>query len=395
MIRTAVLALLVATLLELYSLLPPPHSSEAVTDESSWRVLRGVFHLAPVDFPDVETQRRVLAKAAELEIDFLVVSAPTGWRPPEPFGTDGAVAVWTEPEFATKDGHVIALTDGDGETLAKSDVERFVTADTGATSTPVLVAAHPDDLQNGWRALDRFPQAIETINVESQRRRWLADAPLRLTFSFAFAVLNEFAGVMRDGPYPSKNFLALDSPRADGRMAVGLLAQRAHGDVPWADEERLRWPRPETNLALGRTVAFYRAAAPAAPAERRKIFRSAVASGRIAMHFPGVFPFRGNEWSLDCDGERYRVGDVAKPADLKRCHFRVEIPEGFPYPVRLRLFRNGALAKEEKDVRRLRRMSLNGTGQYRLEVWAEPTSLFRLVVEEPVPYVFYNAMAVR
>lgn len=396
MIRAVVLALLVASLLELYSLLPAKRTMESVPDEPSWRALRGVFHLAPADFPDVATERRVLAKAAATDIDFLVVAAPAEWKPPEPFPPDGPVSVWVEPEVATKEGHVVLLQETDQAMPRKAEVERWVTSDTTGGPGPVLVAAHPDDLQNGWRALDRFPAAIEAVNLESQRRRWLADAPLRTVFSYAFAVLNEFVGVMRDGPYPSKNFLALDSQRADGRMPVALLAQRAHGDVPWAEEERLPWPRPETNLALGRTIAFYRAATAAEPASRRRVFRDAVQAGRIAMHFPAVFPFRGNEWTLDCDGgERFRVGDVASPADPRRCHFRVEIPEGFPYRVRLRLFKNGSVVKEERDVRRLRRVPLSGSGQYRLEVWAEPTSLFRLVMEEPVPYVFYNAMAVR
>jgi hypothetical protein len=399
-IRTAVLALLVVGLLELYSLLPTRQPPKPAPAESSWRQLRGVFHLAPADFPDVATQRRLLAKAEALELDFLVVVAPPEWKPPEPFPDDGALSVWIEPEFVTKAGHLVALTEKDAIGSRKADVDRWLLSESPTSSSdtspkPVFVALHPDDLRNGWRSLDRFPAAIEVINLESQRQRWLADAPLRTFFSVAFGVLNEFVGTMRDGPYLPKNFLALDTPRPDGKFPVGLLGHRAHGDIPWADEERLPWPRPETTLAFGRTIAFYRSPTAVAPGERRRAFTRAVAEGRIAMHFPAVFPFRGNEWVLECDGERYFVGDVASIADPKRCAFRVETPEGFPYPVRLRLFRNGTLAKEERDVQRLRRFALPGPGQYRLEVWAEPASLFRLVVEAPVPYVFYNALAVR
>lgn len=396
MIRTAVLALLVVGLFELYSLLPPKHGPENVPGEASWRQLRGAFHLSAADFPDVETQRRVLEKAAEAELDFLVVVAKPEWKPPEPFSESGPVAVWVESEFATKAGHLLALSESSGGASRKAEVDRWLTSDsTPGESKPLLVAAHPDDLSTGWRSLDRFPSVIEVINIETQRRRWLADAPLRTMFSLAFAVLNEFVGALRDGPYPAKNFLVLDTLRPDGRLPVGLLGVRAHGDIPWAEEERTPWPRPETALMLGRTVAFYRAAAPVAPEERRRTLVRAIADGRVAMHFPAVYPFRGNEWTLDCDSERFHVGETANVGDTRRCAFRVEVPEGFPYPVRLRLFRNGSMVKEDSNVQRLRRLPVAGPGHYRLEVWAEPASLFRLVVEEPIPYVFYNAMAVR
>src|SRR5690606_31709737 len=124
------------------------------------------------------------------------------------------------------------------------------------------------------------------------------------------------------------------------------------------------WPQYAETFKLASNVVYLDESASTDFAARRSALYRQIRNGRVAMVFDYIHPFAGNDWHIECGKSKKGSGERVLFTE-GACHSRLSIPTNFPFPVTVKLFRNGRElpGADPKDLK------ISEPGTYRLEVW--------------------------
>ena len=341
-----------------------------------------------------------IAEAAEMAgMDFVVLTDHNTSRArKEGFEkTYGGVDMFVEMEASTPAGHCLTFfSQTSARNLSDEEVvqlsyQHFLGKDTRPGL--FIVTAHPSNLKIPWTALDRSPDGTEIVNFDSTWRQLAETATLDITGTLLLYPFNNYLAAVRFLEVNPKDFLTWDTMNSVSRGHFGTLGQDTHAKLKLTNGWSIPWPGYLQTFKLGSNVIFYKE--PLSPdfEERKKQLYRSLREGRAATTFQVVYPFKGNDWRVQCGDAIYRSGDDVQVAKTG-CEFITELPRGFPYKATVRLIRNGDVMKEVPTSSGSVRIPVESEGVYRLEVWAHMHSILHLALERDVPYVFYNPIYV-
>lgn len=385
--------LLYGALAEIFSVLP----TRIATNPSETKpYLTGAVHF-PVS-PEPAALDRLSTAAHEAGLDFLVLANLDHVFPEGVFGRRHEVDLFPEIEVSTPAGHALLFysqTSAAGMTAPKLKEiawHHFL----GGESRPglFLVIAHPSSVFNPWDRLDRFPEGVELINLRALLERRAVDSPLSFAISALVAPFNPYLSTLRLFEPDARDLQGWDAMNAVSPGHFGLLAtdEVSH----WPILGRLGIPIPPWRQTLSATanVVFPEGPVAATPTERRRQVYRAIRDGRSALLLHAVHPFEGNDWALVCGKKEYRSGDKFALRE-SGCEFVVRTPPSLKYPKHLVLYRDGKPEAEIASAGDVERIPVTQDGAYRLEVRVHTHSLFRILLNQEVPYLIYNPLYVR
>lgn len=259
-------------------------------------------------------------------------------------------------------------------------------------SNVFVSVSHPSHVKKPWTQLERFPDGIELFNFDSLFLRRLYSNPIDfigLAFLYPF---NPFITSLRlNQPY-SKDLSNWDNMNTLGRGHFGFFSSQFTPKVHLTDPS-FDWPSHEEIFQLGSNIVYLtEALSNDFQTRKRQIYRS-IQEGRIALTFPSLFPFEGNDSQIKCGETVYRSGDSINRAQ-KECVMQISLPSRLPYAAQIRLIRNGELDREIRALTPSATLPITKSGTYRVEIWLRPHSLFWILLRKWVPYVFYNPIFV-
>lgn len=393
---TALVVLLVA---EIFSVMPTPPKDLPSVKKGNY--LSGIIHVHS-RYSDGSGGVEDIARAAERAgADFVVLTdhnRATARRD----GLEknyGNVDLFVEMEATTPVGQALMFyshTDAvklPDERVVKLAYEHY----NGTNRTPgvFVVVAHPSHIKNPWSSLDRFPDGIEVINFDSQWERQLYESVLSFSTTVGIYPFNNFLSALRFNQVYRKDFTAWDNMNAVSSGHFGILAHDSRAKTKLGRSLSLEWPTYEQSFRVASNVVYYDPPLATDFEARKKQIYKSLKEGKGAMVYQFLHPFEGNEWHLECGGKSYRPGETAPLA--AGCDSVVSVPESFPFPHFVRIWKDGELYREvEMAANPLSvPLKIQTPGAYRVEVWAKIHTLLHLLESPEVPYVFYNPIYVK
>ncbi len=253
------------------------------------------------------------------------------------------------------------------------------------------VIAHPSNIKFPWSSLDRFPEGVEIMNFDSSWRRQIDDSILGFGLTLLTYPFNNYLAAARFSRIYPKDLSSLDDVNAVTPGHFGILGHDVRAKLKLNDTLSLPWPSYEKAFRTAANVVFYKGPLSSDFDARKHQIYQAIREGRSAVVFRYLHSFDGNEWHLQCGEKNFSVGDEVV-SEGEKCEFQISTPEKFPYPITLRLWKNGQIVAEKKSAGSHTTIPTSGRGAYRLEVWAKVHTLFRILMNDNVPYVLYNSI---
>ncbi|MBI4406277.1 MAG: hypothetical protein HY537_19115 [Deltaproteobacteria bacterium] len=385
-------------LFETFRLLPPQIPTPPLNPVSDVYPRIGSVHLHTTFSDGGGDVEEVARSAAQSGMDFIVLT-DHNVSTARQVGKEknmGTVDVFAEMEASTPAGHLVifyshtsavSLPD---ERVRELAFQHFL----GSQTVPgiFVVTAHPSNVKNPWSRLDRFPDGTEVINLDSVWQRQAYESLAGFSLTTLIYPFNNYLGALRFLQIYPKDFESWDAMNVVKPGHFGILAHDSHSKVKLRDNMEFRWPSYTKTFRLAANAILLKEP-PAADFHQRKVqLYTAIREGRIALFFPVLHPFRGNDWSLECKTARHRSGDhvVLDP----QCSFTLRVPEKFPYPLRARVIKDGKVIFETA-ASPLTRFPLQGPGIYRVELWSQMSTPMHLWLSREVPYLFYNPIYVK
>jgi hypothetical protein len=387
-------------LIEIFSLMPPWKENAETGANKSRDYLKGIIHVHSNLSDGGGTPAEIAEAAEKAGMDFVVLTDHNNTLA-RARGFEkryGDTDLFVEMEASVWAGHILTFFSQvpDARKLSDDRVhdlawKYFI----GEESRPGIfqIVAHPSNIKTPWTSLDRFSEGIEVINFDSMWQREVYESVLGFMTTVLVYPMNNYLAALRFFQVYDKDFSAWDSMNLASKGHFAILAHDTHAKAKINDSIIFHWPDYLQTFKLASNIVFVKPPLPSDFEARKKILYHQLRSGRSAMVFQSIYPFDGNAWSLKCGNETYSVGDEAPFSN--KCEFRVSFPEKFPYPKKVRLWKNGDMVRELETRKSSAILQLKGEGTYRLEVWAQPRSLFRILLNRDVPYLFYNPIYVK
>jgi len=388
---------IVVAFIEIYSVRPHSHEENNPTDPGIKHFLPGAIHVHTKASDGGHDVEDIASAAKRAGLEFVVITDVNNSEARAKEGTYDKVDLFVEMEVATSVGHLLtfyshtdAVKENDSR-ISQLAWQHFQ----GKTEVPGMfnIVAHPSHPKTPWNALDRQPEGIEVINFDSQWRKQWEDSSLSFGLTLLTYPFSNFLTGLRFAQMSRKDLVAWDAMNAISPGRFGILAEHSHANLRLPGQLAVRWPEHEQVFKTGTTVLFYEPPLARDFESRKKQIYELIRQGKSAMVFNFIYPFRGNDWYLDCGGEQFRSGDT--PPENPQCEFVAQLPRGLGYPVVLRFWKSGELFREIRTEEAMTRIPIGGPGVYRLEVWLEAHTLFRVLLSGEVPYLFYNPIYVR
>lgn len=387
---------------ELYWLLPPrlPVGTPAAPPD----VRIGALHLLSPEPLTHERLEHLTARAKERGIDFLVIADPKSSHA-RSLGLEGAydgVDVYVEMEAHVTAGHAMVFyshteaRELSDEAASRTAWRHFL----GNDPRPgmFLVVAHPDSQSNPWNRLDRFSEGIELVNVNTLWRNQQETAPLSLMLTTLLFPFSNYLATLRLVHVPDKNLQAWDAINSVSNGHFGINAQEipAHSLVPpWMAPH---WSLAQAMLPSALNAVHVQGLSGSTFETRRQLTYEALARGRSTMFFPLRYPRYATDWQLECGEKAYRPGDSV-PAALSGCNFVVKIdPDVAKLSPSVRLIRDGKQITQWERTSQTsltHALTVDTAGAYRLEIGIPTRTPLGILLNQEVPYAFYNPIYVR
>jgi hypothetical protein len=392
-VKTLVLILF---LIELFSVMPPKKKEETPSDA---HVYKGILHVHST-FSDGGSSPDEIAKAAGAAgADFVLLTDHNTTQSRAAFEKRyGNVDLFVEMEASTPGGHTISFSSlSDAKVLPDQGIvdisfKHFLGTETRKDFFVAL--AHPSNIKNPWNRLDRHADGYELVNFDSTWQRLLSDSVLGFFTTLGIYPLNNYLAALRFFDIYKKDLTTWDEMTSTGPGRFAYLAHDTHAKLKINNDWWWKWPGYEETFRLASNVIFLDSPPAEDFAARKAQVYSSLRQGKLAIAFHSIYPFQGNDWQLKCGEKFSRVG-ASVSLSSGPCLFEVRVPEEIPYPVILKLVRNGQVMHEVETRAALTSFPVEQSGVYRLEVWVRARSLFHLFLSKDVPYVLYNPIYLR
>jgi len=387
--------ILVLAVIETYSVLPGHFSTNEPGNAGNRNFVSGAIHVHSQFSDGGGTVPQIAESAERASLDFVVLTDHNTTKARQE-GLErryGNVDLFVEMEASTPAGHALLFSSQtDAVKLSDSKLvslayEHYL----GKETVPgiFLVLAHPSNLKNPWTSLDRFPDGTELINFDSVWRREVEDGILDFSVTTTLYFFNQYLAALRFAKLYPKDFSSWDAINSVSPGKFGILAHDTHEKLRINDNYSIRWPTYDETFRIGENVVFYDPPLKDDfEARKRQIYQS-LRNGRNALLYSFIHPFPGNDFQIDCAGKVSRSGD-RESALGKKCEALVTLPSTFPYATTVKIYRDGEVIHTKTSADREFRFPVNGRGVYRAEVWAHAHTVFYLIKNAEVPYLFYN-----
>ena len=390
------LLLLLAFIVETYSLLPVRELT--TTTLATKPYVEGIFHVHSRFSDGGGTVEEIAAAGNKAGMDFVVLTDhnTTEARRQGQERRYDKTDIFVEMEASTPSGHALCFY-SQGPLVSLSDEEAVKACYQhieGKKKDLFAITAHPSHVRNPWIELDRSTEGIEVMNFDSSWQRQLRQTPFSFLLTAMLIPFNEFLSSLRFFQFFPKDLSAWDTMNSFQEGHFGILAHDTHGTLGLSETLSVRWPDYDEMFRLAGNIVFPMAPLSQDFQERKKEIYRAIRKGRLAMHLRAIFPYEGNALVLRCGDKTYDVGDSVSLTPEK-CEFEVSTPLKLPYAKRVRLVRNGETVTETSTEGPILRLPITSPGVYRVEVWVSPRSLFHILLNRDVPYVFYNPVYVQ
>ncbi len=387
-------------ILELFSVMPQNDTHRGAPTESKKKYAQGIIHLhSQYSHDGGGTIEKIAEAGKKAGIDFIVLTdhdSSRARKEGKEKNYDG-VDLFVETEASLPAGHALVFyshtplvnkTDAEINKIAwQHYIGESVQADM------FLIIAHPSNLKNPWSNIDRNAEGMELLNFDSAWQRQLSEATLGFGLTALLSVFNPHLASLRFTQFHPKDLVVWDNANVLNPAHFGIVAPDTHEKLKIHSQYSMAWPTYEDTFKLANNVVFLPNEIPTEFKERKKVIYDAIRKGRIALHFPQIFPFEGNGWTAQCDSRTYYPGDKFNLS--KGCEFKIQTPNKFPFPLYLKLYRQGEMVKQIDNPADSFTLPITQSGMYRIELWAKVTSTFRLLINREVPYLFYNPIFVQ
>jgi hypothetical protein len=386
------------SLWEIYSVLPAIKPFQKPGAIKNHNYLQGIIHVHSNLSDGGGSPADIAQAAAKAGMDFVLLTDHNTTRARE-LGFEkryGDTDLFVDMEASTWAGHCLTFA-------AQTEARKFSDARIqdlawkhfiGKETVPGFfeIVSHPSNIKNPWTSLDRFPEGIEVFNFDSMWQRELYESVLGFSTTAFLLPFNPYLAALRFFQVYPKDLSSWDAMNSVSPGHFAILAHDAHAKARISDRLSIEWPTYLQTFKLASNVIFVKLPLPVDFEARRKILYQSIREGRIAMLFQALYPFEGNSWNLKCGDKTFEIGDqVANP---DHCEFRATFPAAFPYGKKVRLLKNGDLVQEVITSAPNLTLPISGSGSYRLEVWATARTRFHILLNQDVPYLFYNPIYV-
>lgn len=350
----------------------------------------GVLHVHTPKGLRTDAFEWLKSPAKNAKLDFVVAANRADESLQE--GRFGDVDFFVEDEVSLPSGELLVvhshgpLSRLKGEALKKLALDEFE-----GRANPqdfFSIISHPSHVKTPWTRFDRYTAGLEILNFDSQWVRQLYDAPVSFLGSLVALPFNPFLGALKLLQPHSKDLASWDTMNAVGPGHFGVVSHDLDFDLQIVEGSPFHESLYEKSFKTAQNVLFLSTPLADELGARKKQIYRALREGRSALVFTVLSPFSGNDWTLDCDGARFRSGDVTTLG--RSCTFVVKTSHALPYPQVYKLYKNGELANEIFSNGGETRIPVPGRGTYRLEVWARTRSLFHVALANDTPYILYN-----
>lgn len=390
--------ILAVLFVEIYSVLPARHTELNPGEGHPPNHLTGAIHVTS-EPAFAKDHPSLLEAASSANLDFMVIADLGITSPAQSLArSHGKLDVFVELESPTAAGHLLFFySHTKAKTLPDAQLNELAWQHFSGSSKDqypeaFTVTAHPTHPKVPWNALDRFPEGTEIFSIDGWWRNSLDFDLASTTFSLFTYPLNNYLSLLRAIDLPRKQLASWDAMNAASQGRFGVAAVSAHESFRTSASFPITWRNAPQALRTVQNILFVEGSLPDDYEERKRAIYSRIRAGNLAIHFPFVFPFSNSDWRLKCGEKIYRSG--ARAAASSDCEFQVQSPNYFPHERIVRLWKDGELVREIVPAPARITLPLQGRGNYRLEVWARPHSLFRLAVNREVPYLIYNPIYV-
>ncbi len=381
--------------LEIFSLLPVRVPSVKNTQP---HFATGVVHL-PLRPGNIQRKLDHLSQAAnKAGLDFVVLTNLDKVFPSGTAGVRNGVDIYTEIETSTPAGHGIYFyshTDAaelNEKKLREQAWQHFLGKNSHRGA--FFVVSHPSSFFIPWERLDRFPDGIELINLRALVERFAFDSPLSFALTALLSPFNPYLATLRAYDPVSRDFKGFDAVNTVAPGHFGLTATDDLSDWPLLEHAGIPIPPWEQTLKSATNVVFPEAALSEDFGTRRRQIYSAIRDGRSALLLQAIHPFSGNDWYLECGKSSYRSGDKFALREAG-CEFVIKLPPTLSGTRKIVLIRDGEVELEIPRARDEEHIPVTQDGAYRLEVWVRRSTLFHVLLDKEIPYLFYNPLYVR
>ncbi len=370
-----------------------PHSPDR-----NQRIASGVIHVHST-FSDGGGVPMEIARAGiDAGLDFVILTDHNDSRSRRDYEKRyDSLDLFVEMEASTPAGHAITFY---SHTNAKRFSDPRVTDLTyehfiGQPSPQdfFICASHPSNLKNPWTELDRYPDGMEIANFDSFWQRQASESLLSISLTAAIFPFNNYLGAMRFFQFYRKDIDTWDGMNIISPGHFGIIGHDTHSRLKLSRDLVFRWPDYLETFQLASNVVFLDEDPPEEFEARKSQLYKAIRRGAMAVHFRLVYPFAESDWNLTCGNQTVKSGGTINASP--DCHFQSVMPVHFPYPIHLRLVKDGKIIHEETTEESVRRLPAAGPGVYRLEVYARMRSALHLLLRSDVPYLFYNPIYIR
>lgn len=382
---------------EMFSLLPTRVAmSPSEKEASSVPYLKGILHVHSTFSDGGGTVPEIAEGARSSGIDFVILTDhnTTAARREGLEKRYETVDLFVEMEASTPAGHALTFySDTDDKTLSDTEIAKLAYNHFLGTDTRpglFVAVAHPSNIKNPWNRLERFPDGLEVINFDSSWQRQAFESIPDFLMTISAMPFNGYLAALRFFQVYPKDFSSWDYMNSLSPGVFGILAHDTHSKLKLNERWVFRWPDYPETFRLASNIVFLKTPPAQDFLERKKQIYSAIRGGQLAFVFQTIFPFEGNDWRLQCQGDTHRAG--ARVNLTTPCEFIIETPKNLPYPVEIRLIRNGEVHSKIETSDPSVAIKATIPGVYRLEIWVQPRSLLHIALGRDVPYVFYNPM---
>lgn len=390
--RLLFIVFLAVLFIEIYSV--RPHSPEEMdpTDEATKHFLSGVLHIHTQASDGGENLPEIVEAAKKAGRHFLVITDINSSVARKEEGRYGGVDAFVEMEVIAPQGNLLsfystskAASEPDGK-IPRMALQHL------SGKEPVEgmfnIVAHPSHPKRPWNDLVRNPEGIEVFNFDSLWRKQLDDSMLKFGITGLIYPFSNFLAALRIQQTSRKDLTTWDAMNAIQPGRFGVIASHSHANFRVTPSWGLHWPSHEQTFKLASNIVFYDPPLYHDFSERKKQIYSLMQQGKSAMVFDMIYPFQGNDWTVECDQGKFRSGDRLTLAG--QCEFVARLPKDLGYHATLRLWRAGDLVKEIENAGSVTHIPVTRPGIYRLEVWLKIGTLFKVLLSGESPYVFYN-----
>ncbi len=388
-------------LLFLVLIIYPPLSYKKLVNHNPLpeQIKKGVYHIHSV-FSDGKGDIREITKAAsDLDLDFIIL---TDHGEPN-LKCAGSTSYLNDvlliggSEFSLDCGHLASA----GFKIEKYQIPREPQEAINDVNKygGFTFVAHPFDNKIPWTDWDinNFT-GLEILSSYSCARK--IGIPRLLLFPLRY-LLNKDYSLLNTLYYPEKNISVWDSFNKNGKY-MGIYALDAHAKLPIMKNFSLNFPSYESMFRILNIYVITKKNFSDSPINSANTIISAIKRGNFFSVIEGISSANGFRMVFESSrGQQYEMGESISNSNGL---FIIDLP--FPFPVRVKLFRDGKLffTKTAEPSSKIRIKNIS-TGVFRAEIFVNKgkfkklpwiiTNPFFLAVERNVDPIVLNKSSIK